>query len=122
MRLPKAADATRDADWIFRGWRIWLLHAHKKPLADYSARGLVFKKPRRYLLSRLLHYHRLRKLNYCVRDGNRCGLSDVVTGNDTAAGKDCRTLYIRLLGKWHQVRLQVKLAMFNNPFLGLRNF
>ena len=26
------------------------------------------------------HYHRLGKLNYCVRDGNRCGLSDNFTG------------------------------------------
>ena len=81
----------------------------KKPLASFPARGLMFKKPRQYLLSRLLHYHRLRKLNYCVRDGNRCGLSDVVTGNGTAAGKDCRTLIQRLLGRWHQVRLQLAL-------------
>lgn len=42
-------------------------------------------EPRRYLLSRLLHYHRLGKLNYCVRDGNRCGLYDKVTGNYLAA-------------------------------------
>ena len=26
------------------------------------------------------HYHRLRKLNCCVRDGNRCDLSDKFTG------------------------------------------
>ena len=54
--------------------------AYKKPLAAHlSCEGLL-KYPRRYLLSRLLHYHRLRKLNYCVRDGNRCVLSDMVTG------------------------------------------
>ena len=28
----------------------------------------------------MLHYHRLGKLNYCVRYGNRCFLSDIVTG------------------------------------------
>ena len=35
---------------------------------------------RRYLLSHFWHYHRLRKLNYRVRNGNGCGLSDMVTG------------------------------------------
>ena len=29
-----------------------------------------------------MHYHRLGKLNYCVRDGNRCGLSDMFTGKE----------------------------------------
>ena len=52
----------------------------KKPLAWLLAKQGALKKPRQYLLSRLLHYHRLEKLNYCVRDGNRCGLSDIVTG------------------------------------------
>ncbi len=32
------------------------------------------------------HYHRLRKLNCCVRDGNRCDLSDMVAGKDLTAG------------------------------------
>ena len=40
-------------------------------------------KNRRYLLSQLFYYHRLRKLNYCIRDGNRCDLSDIFTGNAT---------------------------------------
>src|SRR5262245_21624361 len=47
--------------------------------SGWSGEGPL-KNPRRYLLSRLLHYHRLGKLNYCVRYGNRCGLSDMVTG------------------------------------------
>jgi hypothetical protein len=38
-------------------------------------------KIRRYLLSRLWHYHRLWKLNYRVRDGNGCDLPDMFTGN-----------------------------------------
>ena len=38
-------------------------------------------KFRRYLLSRLWHYHRLWKLNYRVRDGNGCDLPDMFTGN-----------------------------------------
>ena len=35
---------------------------------------------RRHLLSHFGYYHRLGKLNYRVRDGNGCGLSDKVTG------------------------------------------
>ncbi len=31
------------------------------------------------------HYHRLRKLDFCVRDGNRYNLSDMVTGKTLAA-------------------------------------
>ena len=29
-------------------------------------------------------YHRQDELHFCVRDGNRCGLSDMVTGKNTA--------------------------------------
>jgi hypothetical protein len=36
-----------------------------------------------------MHYHRLRKLNCCVRDGNRCDLSDMV------AGKTLRRIFRR---------------------------
>ena len=42
------------------------------------------KQIRRYLLSHFWHYHRLGKLNYCVRDGNRCDLSDMVAGKKRA--------------------------------------
>ena len=38
------------------------------------------EKIRQHLLSHLQYYHRLRKLNYRVRDGNGCGLSDMVAG------------------------------------------
>ena len=44
-----------------------------------SIQGLNVKN-RQYLLSRLQHYHRLKVLNYCVRDGNRCDHFDIVTG------------------------------------------
>ena len=40
---------------------------------------------RQHLLSRFGHYHRLGKLNYRVRDGNGCGLSEIVTGKKQAA-------------------------------------
>ena len=54
----------------------------KKPAGGRWTHGLleVTKYIRRHLLSRFWHYHRLGKLNYCVRDGNRCGLSDMVAG------------------------------------------
>ena len=42
-------------------------------------------KIRQHLLSHFWHYHRLGKLNYRVRDGNGCGLSDMVTGKKRAA-------------------------------------
>ena len=42
--------------------------------------GVGVVKIRRYLLSRLWHYHRLWKLNCRVRDGNGCDLPDMVTG------------------------------------------
>src|SRR5437667_107830 len=56
--------------------------AQKTPRSFFRNCEGLLKYPRRYLLSRLLHYHRLRKLNFCVRYGNRCGLSDMVTGKD----------------------------------------
>jgi hypothetical protein len=46
------------------------------------------KKSRRYLLSRFWHYHRLRKLNCRVRNGNGCGLSDKFTGEEAAPSFD----------------------------------
>ena len=48
------------------------------------------KKIRRYLLSRLWHYHRLWKLNYRVRDGNGCDLPDMVTGYFRSPGPQDR--------------------------------
>ncbi len=36
------------------------------------------------------HYHRPRKLNDRVRNGNECGLTGNVTGNRTPAGQDRR--------------------------------
>ena len=50
----------------------------KSPRGRLAPRGL--KKIRRYLLSHLWHYHRLAVLNFCVRDGNRCGHYDMFTG------------------------------------------
>ena len=41
-------------------------------------------KTRRYLLSQFFYYHRLRKLNFCIRNGNRWVLSDIVTGYSLA--------------------------------------
>ena len=35
---------------------------------------------RRHLLSHLQYYHRLKALNYCVRDGNRCDHFDMFAG------------------------------------------
>lgn len=49
-----------------------------------KARGLplwldCFKNPGDTYFRTFKHYHRLGKLNYCVRDGNRCGLSNMVS-------------------------------------------
>ena len=52
----------------FRKYPFWLL----------NQKGYII---RRYLLSQFLDYHRLRRLNFCVRNGNRCDPSDIVTGN-----------------------------------------
>src|SRR6056297_1957534 len=46
-----------------------------------------------------MHYHRLRKLNFCVRDGNRCDLSDMVAGKTT--GGIFRPTGRRLFGRSH---------------------
>ena len=51
----------------------------KKPFAEFT-KGALEQEIRRYLLSHFWHYHRLRKLNYRVRDGNGCDLSDLVAG------------------------------------------
>ena len=53
---------------------------NKKALAAFPLQGLSLYETRRYLLSHFWHYHRLGKLNYRVRDGNGCDLSDIVTG------------------------------------------
>ena len=41
----------------------------------------IQKINRQYLLSPFVDYHRLRKLNFRVRDGNGCDLSDMTTGS-----------------------------------------
>lgn len=46
--------------------------------------GGSFDLIRQHLLSHFWYYHRLRKLNYRVRNGNGCGLSDMVTGKERA--------------------------------------
>lgn len=46
--------------------------------------GFGCLKNRRYLLSRFWHYHRLKVLNFCVRDGNRCDHFDMFTGRELA--------------------------------------
>jgi hypothetical protein len=65
---------------------------HKKT-PDLTTRG--FLKNRQYLLSRLQHYHRLKVLNYCVRDGNRCDHFDIVTGK-TSLGLFTQTTLVTL--------------------------
>jgi hypothetical protein len=52
----------------------------KEPVDVFTSTGSY--KIRRYLLSRLLHYHRLKLLNFCVRDGNRCDQFDMFAGRD----------------------------------------
>ncbi len=49
---------------------------------------------RRHLLSHFGYYHRLGKLNYRVRDGNGCGLSDMVTGKKRAAREGAARLVV----------------------------
>src|SRR5262245_59156518 len=72
--------------------------------SGWSCEGPL-KNPRRYLLSRLLHYHRLGKLNYCVRDGNRCFLSDMVTGKAPRRSRLETAAANLSLGKWlHSLR------------------
>ena len=47
--------------------------------------GGSFDLIRQHLLSHFWYYHRLRKLNYRVRNGNGCGLSNMVTGKERIA-------------------------------------
>ena len=53
------------------------LHETKK--APMASHGGFLKSGDTYFRVGI-HYHRLAKLNYCVRDGNRCDLCDIVTG------------------------------------------
>ena len=57
----------------------------ESPRSRWGFGGFRVNKIRRHLLSHFWHYHRLGKLNYRVRDGNGCGLSDMVTGKKRAA-------------------------------------
>lgn len=50
----------------------------KKPAADAAGFSIV-KNPGETYFRTFKHYHRLGKLNFCVRYGNRCDLSDIVT-------------------------------------------
>ena len=63
---------------------------------------------RRYLLSHLQYYHRLKVLNYCVRDGNRCDHFNMF------AGRDCSGLFARcnlILGSVFGCDLLIKKAI-----------
>ncbi len=64
----------------------WQLSCPKNisPRGSRTLGGFV-NEIRRHLLSHFWYYHRLRKLNYRVRNGNGCGLSDMVTGKERAA-------------------------------------
>jgi hypothetical protein len=75
---PAPHDRERSVSAHARG----LFHAQKRtgPHGFLAMRASLIKF-RRYLLSRLWHYHRLWKLNYRVRDGNGCDLPDMFTGN-----------------------------------------
>ena len=55
--------------------------AQKNP-RQFPDEGFECLKNRRYLLSRFWHYHRLKVLNFCVRDGNRCDHFDMFTGRE----------------------------------------
>jgi hypothetical protein len=70
----KLVHVARQADWAQQ-------KNPRRPVRDW--RGFL-KNSRRYLLSRFGHYHRLRKLNGRVRNGNGCDLSDNVTGRSAA--------------------------------------
>ena len=52
----------------------------KTPRAWLKPTGFVVKSGDTY--SRILDYHRLRKLNYRVRNGNGCDLSNMFTGKE----------------------------------------
>ena len=45
-----------------------------------AASGASLDEIRQHLLSHFWYYHRLEELNYRVRDGNGCGLFEIVTG------------------------------------------
>lgn len=73
----------------------------KGEAGDRTLKNYKRKKPLQISLKRLLktgntyfrtggHYHRLRKLDFCVRDGNRYDLSDMVTGKELAAYSPAR--------------------------------
>ena len=57
-------------------------HNEKSLVQQGAERG--FLKPGDTYFHAGMHYHRLRKLNCCVRDGNRCDLSDMVAGRPDA--------------------------------------
>ena len=64
-----------------QGLLISLRLVKKKPVDVFTRTGFI-KMIRRYLLSHLQYYHRLKVLNYCVRDGNRCDHFDMFAGRD----------------------------------------
>ena len=66
--------------------------ATKNPPRADVARGGSVVKIRQHLLSHFWYYHRLRKLNYRVRDGNGCDLSDMATGKKRRSGISRATL------------------------------
>jgi hypothetical protein len=55
-----------------------------------EAPGALCELIRQHLLSHFWYYHRLRKLNYRVRNGNGCDLSDMVAGKERT-GRTVRT-------------------------------
>ena len=65
----------------------------------WTHHGVGFVKFRRYLLSHFWYYHRLWKLNYRVRDGNGCDLSDMFTGKFPYMPP--RRHVVRGRGNWH---------------------
>ena len=115
-KSPNRKKAERDTSILLTDfvrppcWASRLAWRKKRAPAFQSGPFVRSKKSRRYLLSRCRHYHRLGKLNYCVRDGNRCGLSDMVTGKiPKRAGKDSpgRILLLglmALLSNWVMLR------------------
>lgn len=76
------------------------LPKNKKGPRGSSPGGLLVNEIRRHLLSHFGYYHRLGKLNYRVRDGNGCGLSEMVTGKKQAAPVRRRLLGLCL--KWER--------------------
>ncbi len=62
----------------------------KKASRELDSREASCVKIRQHLLSHLRYYHRLRELNYRVRNGNGCGLSNMVTGKEPAGRSNPR--------------------------------